>query len=194
MIKSKTIIVLFAPGLGGNHLANMLSTDTRFRQRANVDDYQTKRTNAHYWPIQNLKLEHLCLLDDTESHVLCGHWGEFYWCQLSRALDRFANQQVLVVRLPKKDTVAHQRLNRFNPGMTEYFMEEQRSLYSIDVVERIFGQTDLLDISSECIFDPDIEQIKQFITKETDLTPDWTICERMHKLWYIKMFDHLALI
>ena len=42
--KIKNVFVLFAPGLGGNHLANLISTDSRFQSRTTLDNYKNSNT------------------------------------------------------------------------------------------------------------------------------------------------------
>jgi hypothetical protein len=50
------IFILFAPGLGGNHLANILSLDSRFQSRANDKVYAGTTDTAHT-KLQNLQIQ-----------------------------------------------------------------------------------------------------------------------------------------
>ena len=41
------IFTVFAPGCGGNHIANLVSTDSRLISRFGIDDYKDTSDTAH---------------------------------------------------------------------------------------------------------------------------------------------------
>ena len=76
---TKNIFVLFAPGLGGNHLSNIFSLDSRYRRRVTDQMYDDQKKTAHT-EIQNISLSSIEKnLDELvdQNNVLCGHWLEY---------------------------------------------------------------------------------------------------------------------
>lgn len=72
---TKNIFVLFAPGLGGNHLSNIFSLDSRYRRRVTDQMYDDQKKTAHT-EIQNISLSSIEKnLDELvdQNNVLCGH-------------------------------------------------------------------------------------------------------------------------
>jgi len=175
--KVKNVFVLFAPGLGGNHLANLISTDSRFQSRTTLDNYKNSNTKyAHHYDIENLNIENK--IQDYSGNVLCGHWGEFYW--LGKSRDMFPMKQIVIIEVPKyKNTFAYKRFQKYN-NLDDYMWQEQRTLYSMEVVEKCFGIKDIWTISSEEVIN---EVCCIDSLKDMNYDVDEKLCNEMHQIW-----------
>ena len=87
---NKTLFILFAPGLGGNHVANMLSTSDEFNTRFNDNDYDDNAINAHHLVARNLNnlMDNIGMLTSS-NNVLCAHWANYYWNYTNGQLDTY---------------------------------------------------------------------------------------------------------
>ena len=170
------VITIFSPGLGGNHLANMISTDPRFHNRISVKDYlESTGTDAHFSSLQNLN--NLNKLRQTDNNVLCGHLGEFIWTDTSR----FKNLQIVLIETPKDGmSVAYQRWQDYSQ-INLYYQAEQGVLYSRDVIERITGITDINCMPSESLFN---KTAPIEILQEMNYNIDVEQCTKMHTHWF----------
>ena len=186
---NKNIFVLFSPGLGGNHVANLLSTDNRYKTRANSNDYQShKEQNAHI--ILN-NLDNLPKVKENFGNIFCGHFGEYYWQALRKNLARFKNRQIIIIELPKdNNSLAFKRYKKYTK-LNEYFIEEQRSLYSFYSIEQFFKENDLFSVPSEMIFNNSVNKFYDYANQEMNFNLDYSECNKMHNIWINKIKDYL---
>jgi hypothetical protein len=191
-MEPETLFVIFAPGLGGNHLANLLSLTPRFYRTVDFEAYNSIGANAHFSNIKNLQLtsisDHIVPLTGV-SNVLCGHLGEYIWLKQSGIAEKFRNKKFLIVSIPKKNTLAYRRLCRSFPMIdaNEYFYQEQRTLYSQEIIEKIFDEHDFFNISAEIIFSDDINKLLTFIQHEFYTTIDVVQATKAHRAWINKI-------
>tara|TARA_B110000503_G_scaffold124579_1_gene191233 strand:- start:2916 stop:3449 length:534 start_codon:yes stop_codon:yes gene_type:complete len=167
------VFVIFAPGLGGNHLANLIATDPRYHPRATVAQYQTTKKYAHHSSHSNLTD---IKIESYDNNVLCGHFGELYW--LDRSL--FKHKQVVIIEIPKdKNSFAYKRFQKFN-NLNTYLFEEQRSLYTPGVIESVAGISDFYTIPAESVVN---ETSPVDLLLDMNYNIDKKICEQMHTEW-----------
>ena len=169
------VFVVFAPGLGGNHLANMIATDPIYHSRATVDQYKQAKKNAHHYKIKNLS--NIKDLDSLDHNVLCGHFGEIYWQDNSL----FKQKQVVIIQMPNdRSSHAHKRHQRYNQTLNNYFLEEQRSLYTPEVIEKLIGIKDHYTIPAESVIaqEPPLDLLEA-MTYNIDRDK----CSTMHEQW-----------
>jgi len=168
------VFVIFAPGLGGNHLANLIATDPRYYSRATVDQYQTTKKYAHHSLNANLADINIISYDN---NVLCGHFGELYW--LDRSL--FEHKQVVIIEIPKdKNSFAYKRFQTYNHDLPDYIVEEQRSLYTPEIIKRVTGISDYYTIPAESIVN---ETSPVDLLIDMNYNIDKKTCEHMHTEW-----------
>ena len=168
------VFVIFAPGLGGNHLANLIATDPRYYSRATVDQYQTTKKYAHHSLNANLADINIISYDN---NVLCGHFGELYW--LDRSL--FEHKQVVIIEIPKdKNSFAYKRFQTYNHDLPDYIVEEQRSLYTPEIIKRVTGISDYYTIPAESIVN---ETSPVDLLIDMNYNIDKKTCEQMHTEW-----------
>ena len=188
---AETLFVIFAPGLGGNHLSNLLALTKRFYRDVNFSKYNTLTTDAHFSKIQNLQINSITKNFDKTlnvNNVLCGHLGEYLWLKQSGTAKDFKNRKFLIVSRPNKNTLAYNRMTKYYPPMlNEYFYQEQRTLYSQDCLERLFDEDDFFEISSELIFSDDTDKLFKFIEHEFCTTIDSKQADYVHQMWINKI-------
>lgn len=190
MSSRKNIFVIYPPGAGGNHIANMLSTDRRFQFRANVQDYVNhEHNNAHVTKIKNLNRLHVEKISSLENHVLCGHWAEFYWLLNDGIVEKFPNRQIVIVKFPKQSSIAYHRFLKQNNVNSEYLIQEQTSLYTTKIVQSTFGEFDIFEIDSDMIFNTSLDNFFKFTDQEMNLSLDINQCNQMHRVWFYKIQD-----
>lgn len=178
----KNIIVLFSPGLGGNHVANLISTDKRFEKRATLEQYKNhNERNAHFYTEQNAIFIKKNLLK-----VHCLHLGSFLWhCDaIKQNLSDFV---LLVINIPNQNTSAYTRYVSFNNNLPYYLVEEQKTLYSHDNLMKLTQHKDFHFISSEIIFSENIDAFINFTHTQMGITVDVATCKSMHHYWYSKI-------
>jgi len=188
-MEKENIFIIFSPGSGGNHLANLIGLSSRFYRQVDYSKYQSNIENAHYSKIKNLNYGDIYFnLNDllAQNNVLCGHIGEYLF---SKALLRkLPNRKYLIINLPKfKTGNAYKRMSAFNPGFNnhEYFWEEQRILYSQESLAALFQEDDFFNIDAELLFQSSkiiIDYIEQ--TLHTEL--DRQTATEIHDLWLSK--------
>lgn len=168
------VFVIFSPGLGGNHLANMIATDAKYYPRATLEQYKNTKKFAHHSANQNLTN---ISIESIDNNVFCGHFGELYWFDKTP----FKNKQVVIIEVPRDfDSYAYKRWQTFNKHITRYLVEEQRSLYTPDIIERVCGISDFYTLPAEKIIteEPPIELLQKMRYQI-----DVEVCTAMHAEW-----------
>ena len=184
----ENLFIIFAPGLGGNHLANLIALSNRFTCRADFDKYQPGIKNAHVTDLRNLQEK--SLLDNLQqlqiqNNVLCGHLAEYLWIQQKQIDKFFTNRKFLIIKFPEKHTTAYNRLLKFCPHLCrDYLFYEQTSLYSTQCIEKLFGEYDIFTLSAEDIFTEQVDTIIKFIESELFTQIDKTLAQKLHTIWY----------
>ena len=191
----KNLIILYAPGLGGNHLANLISTSRVFNRNFRADLYSSDSENAHYSDVSNLKKDSLIknlVKLKTQSNVLCGHLGEYLWIKHNIADRFFSNKKFLIIKFPNKDTVAYQRLLKFAPHLAnEYYYQEQLTLYSKQHLVLLFNETDFVEMPAELLFAKDTVELENFLTKELGIQLDQQLVPQLHAKWYDSVLNQI---
>lgn len=183
MEERRNVFVLFAPGLGGNHLANMIASDPYFRDRCSLHDY-INNTNeyAHFYGIRNLQNTYHVL--NYYKNVLCGHLAEFILMAEDRNL--FYNKEIVIISIPtNKKSIAYKRFHRTH-HLHDFYIKEQTLLYYPETIEKLFDidSKKIKTIDSEKLFSEDgcIEELKKI---NYDINE--TFCKSIHKIWFDKI-------
>lgn len=168
------VFVIFAPGLAGNHLANMIATDPRFYSRASVEQYKKTKLYAHHSPNRNLTTVKELYSD---WNVLCGHFGELKWFDTTP----FDQKQAVIIEVPEnKNSYAYRRWQTYNKHITSYHVEEQRLLYTPELINTVHGIDDHYTINAELIVSETCPIIQ---LKNMNFQIDQETCKKMHALW-----------
>lgn len=192
-MENNNIFVLFAPGLGGNHISNILSMDTRFVQRASLNDYtihfKKDTENAHIRENTNNDLTP----KDDENRIIPLHIGMIVWDY--EKIKKFKNRKILIVEFPdSKDTLAYKRFVNYNRNfdIDEYMFYEQKLFYSQSTIEKLVPEKDFFTVKSESIFDENFDLFYN-LTLNMNLKIDYDMCKVMHSMWIQKIKEGLKL-
>ena len=184
----ENLFIIFAPGLGGNHLANLIALSNRFNRKCDLSGYKPGIENAHVSNLANLQektlLDNLSELQ-TQSNVFCGHLAEYLWIKEKQIDKFFVNRKFLIIEFPEKHTAAYNRLLKFCPHLSrDHWFYEQTSLYSTQCIEKLFGEYDIFTLSAEDIFTEQVDTIIKFIESELFTQIDKTLAQKLHTIWY----------
>ena len=178
----KNVFVVFSPGLGGNHVANMLSTADGYLLRATAEQYAAHTDeNAHF-------NENYYNLDfaDTSLRIRAMHFSEFIGH--TDKIQTIENRQVLLLSLPRQVSLAYRRYQDYHKNlMKAYLYEEQRLIYSQKVIEKLTDETDFIKLNTELVFDESINGFVDFIQNKMNIQLNISECEKMHRTWFNKI-------
>lgn len=183
------LFVIFPPGAGGNHLANIISTSPRFVTK-NLDSYTDDIVaHVHSKPGQNLLFsDNELKLIATASSVQCGHFAEYMWnkSQIEKFL---VNRKYLVVEFSqdhRTDFFLH-RMSTFIPLYNyPYLLEELATWYSLEYFSKITGEHDLTKINVDLLFSDNTAKIVDYLNDQFGLELDHLTVSKLHQQWLKK--------
>jgi hypothetical protein len=186
---TKNIFVLYSPGLGGNHVANLLSTDSRYLTKATSIDYANhNKPNAH---IIMGNLENVKNAKSIKNNIFCGHLNEFHNLYTENIICKFDNRQIIIIDFPKSfDCLAYKRYAKYSK-LKGYFSAEQKMLYSPEIFNKLFNETDFFTVPAEIIFNDSIDSFFDYANYEMNFNLDYTECFQMHNIWIQKIKDYV---
>ena len=187
---NETLFIVFAPGLGGNHLANLIALGDRFKREVDYNKYHQKANDAHFAKMANLQLLYAgsnISNQDLENilnttNIFCGHIGEYLWFMQSSYYQKFKNKKILIVDVPDIGTFAYKRFISYNK-LNDYFYHEQKTLYTRLNLSILFKETNLFNINSTLIFDENSTELIRFLEQEFNMNIDKPMASDIHKNW-----------
>jgi len=179
----RDVDIIFAPGTGGNHLANMLSMAPGHSARVEWNRYHEFSHNVH----PDVADGHA---EPGMASVRCFHLAQWLWQNLG-VLDR----RVIVLEFAPESRNALFELRVQNLDIwyhDHYLREELSTLYSIDMVRRLSDAQDLTVIPADLLFDPDVTPLVQHVEANLDLRLPKDQVAYMHGCWIrmISGIDH----
>ena len=197
----RTLAILFSPGIGGNHLANLISTSLWVNNRVtNVDDYNqhllniyknNRGNNFHADEFTNFGVEdynkaYELVKNNTVTTVLPGHIEDAFWVlNHIKPLGKigFITFEVFDINLDEFYKKQRTYIENYNPYL-------YRFLYNKDVVGRILdiADTDGHAINASSILSDDITILLTQLNDELQLELDIDFCNYLHKLRFNKLF------
>jgi hypothetical protein len=150
----KTInLVIFAfPGLGGNHLANLIATSGLFHYPVDYTKYfKDTKSNAHYLVDTSIKpnifLYHFGSANDQEISHLCAS----------------APTKFLVIHFPLHNQLAKLRIKMSNNiDLTSHFVYDLQKIYKSQFLEKIYPG-EWFTVMSDDLFSMDVNKIIRVI-------------------------------
>jgi hypothetical protein len=185
----KDIFVLYSPGLGGTHLANLLATDARYTTRATSRDYADHNEfDAHIGTQLTLANDNIPSTGIL-NNIYCGHFGTYVWKMLSiESMKKSVEPQLIIINIPGTNSLGFTRWTMFNPFVNnEYSQAEQKILYSPFVYQKLFGHSDYFTIDSQLIFQNSSNQLIDYVETEMNFLLDHNECKKMHEIWIDKI-------
>ena len=188
----KNLILVFPPGAGSNHLANMLSTHPDFMPLSDSNNYvseldQLYQSNCdihHFTPNSNLTWHWLderipALKQTPRTNIFIAHFGELL--DVRHLLDQLPGVHTLVFALPEYHLLPS-RVFFNNMKTHNYFYLEQRSLYQSAVVKQLCSGWSSDEIRYNDLFTPSLSSLEQQMNIKL---PE--LCHSWHTLWYNKI-------
>ncbi|MDC0862843.1 hypothetical protein OAP74_00030 [bacterium] len=184
------VFIIFSPGAGGNHLANIISTGDTFVSRATVQDYNQHPTpktqsrayaNAHYSKIDNMDPSIVETLPETRN-VLCGHFYSYNRLEFMKLTDKFLNKVIVVIETPVSG-LAYKRYMYHNSKIRQHLYNEQRLIYTTHFIKKYFNER-TVSIPAEAIFEHNLDGLYSIIKTKLGLDIDKSMCNQMHKRWH----------
>ena len=186
------LVLFFPPGLGGHHLANILSTSNKYPHDINFDDYFSKlTTNAHYYRFDEA--------DDSQSIVLAPHFGNANDTRI-RELQATKTVEFLLIHFPNLNQLAWRRYNSFNAknrvefeSMELYFVRHDlEKIYKQQFLSQIYGGV-WNTVMADDLFSPEIDKILDQLEQNLSIKfLDRPLVKKIHTQWLDNIVSNLA--
>lgn len=189
-MSTENIFVIFPPGAGGNHLANIMALSGRFNREIDYNQYNNIKGPAHFSKIQNLEisLEEIQSIS-AQNNVLCSHLAQYLWRQ-DLVKEYLPNRKYVIVDLNSASPQVRERMNKsFFPYQHDYMWEESSTLYSSKYFGLLTGETDYFYVNVGMIVTPDIKPLLTYFATELGLTIDQDHATAIHQKWYGSNFN-----
>jgi len=178
-----SVIVIFPPGAGGNHLRNML--DTSIAREELTEIYKNNRPLAHAKIGSNFKVDNLI-----NKKIAHGHFGEILSHQdLLRSMSDTVKLIILSVNTADDRKMLKGRRSRLNHNVSyqvgDYFDGEQVFLYESFMYHYYFNipMSNIMNISISDWFKADISQELDRISEFLQIDLDRKFCAYLHNMW-----------
>lgn len=162
--QSKNLFLVFPPGCGGNHVANMLSMNPAFEPRYTHDNYyesmvyqyekffadgpqESAGCTAHFSDLENLQKEELAeytqkILNSERPYIFCSHAIEYLVGVTTKAINPFTDRIICLFTKPtgSNKLVNYRMRNRpwyhGEPDDQPYLTTMASKLYTIDTFSK----------------------------------------------------------
>ena len=197
------LTVLFAPALGGNHIANMISTSpyvqNRIKDVGNYEQYlidlYVKSTghNFHAQEFLNFGVEDYTKAYNTVSEnnlttVLPGHMEDAYW--VLGHLKDLGNIGFITLEVFGIDLYDFYRKIPKRAYVQQYNPHIYRFMYTKEVVSRILdiNTSEGHIIDAEKIIQPEISGLLNDLNDELELKMNLDLCKELHTIRHKKAY------
>lgn len=170
------INILYAPGLGGNHLANLIAMDKKFKLDLNLSVYDEQGENVH-----QLFSRHNNFVEINTMHM-----GEFVGRCKQKLIKSNAINILISLPDPGEKNLAYQRLVCWSPEYKNTFIHvENIAIYSLFVVFRIANCL-FVNLKSSVLFNDDTSELLKFLAT-LGITLDSSTVDTFHRKWITKI-------
>lgn len=172
-------VILYAPGMGGNHLANLVSTAQGFDPRFAKDFYSQNYPHAH-------SAKDRFSINANKHSVMAMHMAEYHWNkQKINAVSR--GVKVITLEFVPGDMrdLWWKRACALYPFYLDTYLSHELSyIYSFDHVQHLFNHRDITPIKVPMLFDQDVTALLSTLTQNFQLDFDAGFCQQIHESWY----------
>ena len=191
---NRDIIIIYPPGTGGHHIANLISTSSGYTPRLTLSDYQYLDKTAHVPESISYQL----LIDNIKNKtpgpkVLSGHIGEWIWAEDTIA-DYLNDPLYLIIEMypfpiPK---IVKDRIQQLWPPFSHVgYFQETATLYRLKNFKRLSGLSDIINIEVKDIFQNNSNYLCQLLENKLGITLD-NSARQLHDQWYLKIVARLV--
>ena len=198
----KTLGILFAPALGGNHIANMISTSPSVQNRVkNTADYEQylldlyKGSNGRMYHAEEFlnfgatdwTKAYQLVSDNKLPTVLPGHMEDGYW--VLDHLKPLGKIGFITVEVYDIDIFNYYKNMPGRAYVTDYNPYLYRFMYSKTVASRLLDvpYEDGYAIAAGKIILPDISELLNNLNDELQLNMNLELCAELHTIRYKKI-------
>jgi len=157
--------IIFPPGLGGHHLANLISLSGQYKYDVDYDKYFQSLTKAHFE------------YQDQEPSIFLHHFG-------SNSIRDSDCKNFLIIGLPETNQLAINRFNKCNYyGFDRHITNDIRLIYKQHILDKIY-KGNYNTIMADMLFDTNAEQlIAQVEDKLQIVIENKLFAYRIHYNW-----------
>ena len=171
--------IVYAPGMGGNHVANLIALARKYELSIDKTVYDNTKMNVHQSlprKNKNVKIKHF-------------HIGGFIH-SLSQQYTLPKSKNIFI-NLPTPGDLAYQRLIKWAPHYAnEFVYSEHKQIYSIFLLNKITQQT-WFRINPTKLFTDDISPLIKTLNTKFDLDIDNTEARIIHEKWIVKIQNYV---
>ena len=175
------INIVYAPGTGGNHLANLISLDDRYSLSVDMSVYDSGVENAHQLtPRQNENIQ-----------INTHHIGRFITQCIRQPVD--LDSINILILLPPRDekNLAYQRMTSYWPVYKDNFVFfEHTQIYSPFLMSCLL-EKNWCTIDSSCLFSKDLKSITS-ILDQFGISINLDDSMVIHKKWLDKIQKYVT--
>ena len=191
----KNWFVIYPPGSGGNHLANLLSLSEGFERRFTDDTYTNSSKNAHIEGIDDLDPQHISLTLDKltqQNNIFCGHLVEYHRLTQQSYFENFTNRTIFLIQFPDYDTQGYHRIENHNGGkLPRWLYSETALLYNNVIFKQICNEpesTKCYHIDTNKLFNKSLDQVFSDLIRSGTVKLDFNLAQDLHTLWLKKLY------
>jgi hypothetical protein len=128
IILKNNLVIMYFPGTGGNHLANLIAVSKQYTYNVDYAKYfcPNKKINAHY-------------RDNNDFSIFLYHFGSADEDNLQKIVNT-PNSQFIVIGFPENNQLAWKRIKHFNKlNIIDYhFFHDLTKIYKQQYLEKIY--------------------------------------------------------
>lgn len=188
----KAIVILFSPGQGGNHLANIISTSVYVEKRTESDRYSqdlqyyysSSVTDAHV----NSTISNVGVMNPTELHdmlsksnkpcVIAGHIDETYY--IYEYIKNLGQYFFITFENFNLTDIIKKRMKTYDDSLIKL-------LYREKVVSKLFDTKNVLALDPAKLFEESPYDLLSDLSRDLSLDLDLDFCLDLHKKWFNKI-------
>lgn len=187
------IMVLYAPGCFGSHVANLLSLDPRFPPSFDIGGYATGPANAHHGRPTLIDVVLQQSHDPQQFLQQNNVWAEHVSSVMNHeAIKKFVdvldNKFFLVINLPRLGSIVHKRMMQTGFSASPLAYNEIEYVYTPDCCARLLDYPNerFWNIDPDIIWQRDVDPLLSHLTDSAPLNLDFdrNLCQSLHGKWY----------
>ncbi len=196
------LFILFAPGLGGNHLANLFSLDSKFQTRFTEETYKdihnqvvTNDVFPVHISLQNISVNSIKKILPTlvnRNNVMCGHWLEYVWLKQSPLIKYFPNRTFCVIQMPDIDSsLAAKRFKNHCSDPMPWIYYELELLYKVENIAKLIDEddSDFYHVCPDLLTNRDIKLLFDDLKNQgLEFEIDMDVAQYYHTIWIEQNF------
>ena len=173
----RNLFIFFAPGLGGHHLANILSLTGTYEYIADYSKYFSEYSaNLGQSHFQN---------NNYKKSIYLYHFGSADDCKVQELINQ-PSTQFVVIHLPQNNKLARWRLDAFNKFDSKNFhlAIDIEKIYKQQILEKLYPGKWATVMADELFSDTDSDQFLKKLENNLNVEIlDKELAKRIHSKW-----------